>query len=309
VAFGSKTVDVGTELTSDLVPGTTPAAGYEFVNWTVDEEGVATVVNPVGQTASAVTYTAHFQKASYDVTWPTGYTGPFNTAKLGDTNLTFTPALDGKIVTGVTYSVDATGGVTDKALTPDANGQYTLDGNDIIGNVTVKFTTEDGVFEHVYYDEYAALKDGSKTKIVILHTDKRTDGNKYTLNGYGDMFYSSVYGGYVSIVGETETDATLSAKLLTVSGTATEINYNGDVNGDGVVNAVDAGDVYDLLGHVEGYEVSDLMRLSCDVVGSDSADATEKAVTENDVTWILEEAVGLHTTSNSGSATAPSTGE
>jgi hypothetical protein len=310
VAFGSVTVDKDHVLTADDIPGTTPAAGYKFVNWTLttttieDEkevESVQTFTTLVGETASSVTYVANFEKDTYTITWPDGYTAGPATAQLGD-NVTFTPALDGKIVTGVTYSVDATNGVTGKAATLNEDGTYSLDGNDIIGNVTVKFITMDGKFEHVSYDMYAALKDGSNTKVVILHTDKLATGSVYMLTNYTNMYYSDVYGGYVAIVNKNETDATLSAQLKVVAGTVVEIKYDGDVNSDGVVDFADAGDVYDLLGHVEGYEASDLMRLSCDVVGSDSTFGSEKSVTVKDVTWIAEEALGRHSTSS------PSTG-
>jgi hypothetical protein len=137
---------------------------------------------------------------------------------------------------------------------------------------------------------------------VILHTDKLATGSVYMLTNYTNMYYSDVYGGYVAIVNKNETDATLSAQLKVVAGTVVEIKYDGDVNSDGVVDFADAGDVYDLLGHVEGYEASDLMRLSCDVVGSDSTFGSEKSVTVKDVTWIAEEALGRHSTSS------PSTG-
>jgi hypothetical protein len=266
----------GDTLTEDKIPTPVGNAGYTFDKWDTD---------PLGKTVEGkITYTASFKDASYSIKLPDGTTTS-NEVTHG-TPYTFTPSVSGKIVTSVSYTI----GNTEAQITANADGSYTIDGDVITGDVTIKATTIDGSFETIDLDQFKAMESGKK--IVVIKTDKLS-GSKYAVTGESGLYYSSKYEGYVMFTDSTTTDAVIASKLSTASGDAAEIKYDGDISGNGKITAADAGIINDILHNSESlnYDVSDQMRLELDVLG-------DKAVTTSDIEWILEEAVGNHTTAS-----------
>ncbi|MGN0985788.1 MAG: beta strand repeat-containing protein, partial [Candidatus Enterenecus sp.] len=270
----TKTFDANHLLTDSDLPTVQPDAGYVFDQW---------VPNPVGMTVTgAATYTATFKDATYSV----DNNGTTGTVTHGE-NYTFTPAVEGQIVTDVTVTI----GGTVVTIDPNPDGSYTIPGDAITGNVVITYTSITAHFEFISYDQYAAGISGKQ--IAILVTDKVADGS-YSLTGYNEAYYSVKYGGYVWFVNDTETEATLSAKLSAKTGAATELTYeDGDLNGSGTVTAADAGIINDVLHQNSAadsvslaYTIGDKLRFELDVMG-------DKSVTTKDIMWILYKAVGL----------------
>lgn len=234
------------------------------------------------------TYTVTFTDASYRVTWPANENGALPETLTHGKDFIFTPSVTGKLVTGVTYQV----GENQVALEPNADGSYTIPGSAITGPITVTYTTVDATWEFISEGDYKAAPVGEK--VAILKTSKLGTGT-YTLTGYGDMYWSEKYdnGAYVCFVDDDETAATLTQKLATNSNTVIEINYDGKINSDDKVSAADSAPITAVLHQIEvQYDITDLMRFQFDVNG-------DKAVTTQDIEWILDEAVGnSHTSSN-----------
>lgn len=191
------------------------------------------------------------------------------------TDLTFTPAVDGKIVVGVTAKI----GETVVAVTKNANGSYTISGNAITGDLTITAQTVDGSWDFIGKDSYFALS--ADKKIAVLATGKLDVGN-YLLNGE-EMYWSSKYNAYVKIVDKNETAETLTAKLaFNASVAAQTLSYTGDINGSNTVTPADGGMINDELHSVtRAYHLTEKERLEMDVNG-------DQKVTTADIVAILE---------------------
>jgi hypothetical protein len=271
----TKTFDKDYVIQDSDLPITEGDPGYTADSWNI---------NPVDQkVTSDVIYTISFKNATYQVSVPEGFTA-IGSATHGS-KLTFTPSASGKIVTNVTAKI----GDASITVTKNEDGSYSIDGDAITGNITIEATTVEGSLLYIAYDTYKALASG--TKIAILKTTQ-LNGSKYTLSdgeNSKDFFWSSRYNGYVAIVDSAWTDAQLASKIITGDGDAIALSYNGDINGSGSTTAGDSGYITDILHNVTAnYDVTDRMRLEMDVVGD------EHIVGTNDISWILEEAVGYH---------------
>lgn len=271
------TVNAGT--TAEELAGKftfTPDPGYK----------VDTITPAFANVTDDATYTVTFTDASYSVTWPDGVTNMPSTATHGQ-DFTFTPSVTGELVTGVTYQVGDGEAVT---LPTSSTGSYTIPGSAITGPITVTYTTVDATWEFISEGDYKAAPVGEK--VAILKTSKLGTGT-YTLTGYGDMYWSSAYAGYVCFVSNEEDTNSLTQKLATIDNAVTEINYDGKINSDDKVSAADSAPITAALHQIQvQYEITDLMRFQFDVNG-------DKAVTTQDIEWILDEAVGnSHTSSN-----------
>lgn len=246
------------------------ADGYEFVPPTFEDvDGDAT-------------YTVDFTLKTYTVSWPDGVTDMASEATHG-TDFTFQLSLtNNQLLLGdVEYRVGDSGGFN--TLTANADGSYTIPGDDITGPITVKYTTVNATWEFITEEAYKAAPDGKQ--VAILNTTKLNEGT-YALNGYGDMFWSEKYNGYVYFVNKDETAATLTQNLAVSQNTVTEIDYSGDINGVGGVTPADSAPINAVLHDVTvEYEISDLMRFQFDVTG-------DKKVTAQDIIWILNEYTG-----------------
>lgn len=269
------TVNAGT--TADELAGMftfEPNPGYK----------VNTITPAFADVTGNATYTVTFTDASYNVTLSDGTS--LGTATHGQ-DFTFTPNVTGELVTGVTYQVGDGEAVT---LPTSSTGSYTIPGSAITGPITVTYTTVDATWEFISEGDYKAAPVGEK--VAILKTSKLGTGT-YTLTGYGDMYWSSAYAGYVCFVSNEEDTNSLTQKLATIDNAVTEINYDGKINSDNKVSAADSAPITAVLHQIEvQYEITDLMRFQFDVNG-------DRKVTTQDIEWILDEAVGnSHTSSN-----------
>ena len=251
----------------------TGAAGYTFKEWQIGD-AAKTETEILGTEFNAnTTITAIFDHATYNVT-ATGISGVSDKATHG-TDLTFTPAVDGKIVVGVTAKI----GETVVAVTKNANGSYTISGNAITGDLTITAQTVDGSWDFIGKDSYFALS--ADKKIAVLATGKLDAGN-YLLNGE-EMYWSSKYNAYVKIVDKNETAETLTAKIaFNASVAAQTLSYTGDINGSNTVTPADGGMINDELHSVtRAYHLTEKERLEMDVNG-------DQKVTTADIVAILE---------------------
>ncbi len=134
-------------------------------------------------------------------------------------------------------------------ITPDAGYVYTVtaDGYEVTadGNVytisnvttTVEFTVERTVdVSNASVGEYVTL-DGSKMWLVKM--ENVIEGSVYTYNEQ-TMFWSEQYNAYVTLVVSSETPAIESENFAIITGTATVLSSNMDVNMSGTVDANDA---------------------------------------------------------------------
>jgi len=247
----------------------TPEAGYTY-SWSEVPSGTAT---------DNKAYTVTFTDATYNVNLPEGATSSAGNTATHGTDYTFTPgAGSDSVVTGVTAKI----GDTPVTVTKNADGTYTISGNDIVGDITFEYDTVSGTWEFISFNDYKALKTGSETQVAIF---KAAKAGGYALTGYGDMLYSEKYSGYVYIVADTETAATLSSKLAASENEVAEVDYSGDTNGSGGVTTADSATINDAIFQVETkYEIGVPARLAIDVTG-------DKTVTVSDITWVLNKAV------------------
>ena len=286
---GNGKVNNADEVTLTVAAGTTATELAGKFTFTPDPGYKVNTITPAfADVAGNATYTVTFTDASYRVTWPANENGALPETLTHGKDFIFTPSVTGKLVTGVTYQV----GENQVALEPNADGSYTIPGSAITGPITVTYTTVDATWEFISEGDYKAAPVGEK--VAILKTSKLGTGT-YTLTGYGDMYWSEKYdnGAYVCFVDDDETAATLTQKLATNSNTVIEINYDGKINSDDKVSAADSAPITAVLHQIEvQYDITDLMRFQFDVNG-------DKAVTTQDIEWILDEAVGnSHTSSN-----------
>ena len=287
VSFTSKTVVKGEQLGAGNVPTVTPAAGYRFDGWYKGNEKVADIAAET--ISAAVTYTAKFVDETYRLNLSEGLTlkaadGNSITSATHGTDLTFTPAVEGKLVIGITAKI----GGQDVAVTKTGNS-YTIAGKDILGDLTFTAQTIDGSWTFIEKGTpegsgYVAL--ANDTKIALLTAGKLDSGN-YLLGSEG-MYWSGKYDAYVKIVGSNETADTLTARLTLDTGAqAQEIGYTGDINGSNSVTPADGGMINDVLHSATlNYTLTEKQRLEMDVNG-------DRKVTTADIQIILYRYVGL----------------
>ena len=263
------------------------------------------------------TYTVEFTPIEYEITviWDDDdhgfdYKHPTEDANCAE-DLDFTPNLSGQDSTEMVFEVwyhvgaltDADGALVgdgdwedltdedDAALIeegwteiyPNDEGKFVIPRSAITGPVTIYYDTIDGSFELVDQETYKAAPAGEQ--MAVLNTAKRASGT-YTLDGYGDMYWSSKYNAYVCFVDEDETVKTLTWKLDENTNKVTEINYTGDTNNSGSVTPADSASINAVLHNVPiSNPISDLTRFQFDVTG-------DKAVTTRDIMWILNTFTG-----------------
>ena len=268
----TKTFEVDTTVTADNLAEHfkfTPDPGYKLGTITLTSE----------DTAGNQTYTVTFIDARYSVTWPAGVTGQENATH--GTDLDITPTLDNQILLGVQYKV---GNGDYVPLTANDEDKYIIPGEEIIGDITISYDIVDGSF--TFITEYMAAPVGEK--IAVLDTEKLENGGYSLGETYGDMYWSSKYDAYVCFVANSETEESLASKLSRATVNATEIEYTGDINGDGSVDPTDSAIISAALHKYQvNYILSDLWRFRFDV-----CDNTEVKVTAQDIMWILNKYTG-----------------
>ena len=281
-AVGAKAfvLDKGGKLTTDQLNAVTKTgnAGYTFKEWQIDGEAKSDAELLDMLFNADTTVTAVFDDATYSVT-AVDISGVPKTATHG-TKLTFTPTVEGKVVTGITAKI----GETAVTVTKNVDGSYTIAGDAITGNLTITAQTVTGSWSFIGKDTYIALS--NNTKIALLTTDQLASGN-YLLDNQG-MYWSSKYKAYVKIVGKDETAQTLTAKLaFNASVAAQTLSYTGDINGSNTVTPADGGMINDELHSVKReYTLTEKERLEMDVNGS-------QEVSTEDIMSILRKYVGL----------------
>jgi hypothetical protein len=309
-ATSSVTTSVVNGGTVTTLPNVVPAAGYKFSGWKlVNEDKTETDKNDSDITSATVTkattYVAYFTNATYEFT-ATGISGISGTPTHG-TDFKFTPTVDGKIVTKVTYTVgeDTTEYVADPVTKTETvndgeqtvnTGEYKIPGANITGDLTISVTTIDGAITFINNETYMALVNGTKIAVISV-AELSEEAGKYTLQGGSDFYWSSKYnsgnGAYVVIVSSGMTETELAARLIQQNdGSNDEIGYKGDVSGANGVNAFDAGVVNDLLFQSAGY-ATDKQRLEADVNG-------DGTVSTQDISTIVKSLLGTTTTSTEG---------
>lgn len=276
----TKVYDVGASIAAADLPAVKANAGYKFDKWDKEPTGFQVTESA---TEADLTFTATFTDASYSLI-EDGKQKPDVTH---GTDYDFTPNPDEGVVVGVVVTVEDEDG-NPVPITPVKNddGSYTIPGDKITGPVVITYQTVNGAFRFIDYDTYRALD--TDTKIAVLETAFQ-DGKNYSLDGYRIAYYSDGegYKGYIWIVDDSETVASLSAKLSVTDGTAAEkITYqDGDLNDSSRVTATDAGIINDVLRHVATvYTVSDQLRFELDILG-------DGAVTTQDIMWVLNKAI------------------
>lgn len=273
-------LDKGGKLTTDQLNAVTKTgnAGYTFKEWQIDGEAKSDAELLDMLFNADTTVTAVFDDATYSVT-AVDISGVPKTATHG-TKLTFTPTVEGKVVTGITAKI----GETAVTVTKNVDGSYTIAGDAITGNLTITAQTVTGSWSFIGKDTYIALS--NNTKIALLTTDQLASGN-YLLDNQG-MYWSSKYKAYVKIVGKDETAQTLTAKLaFNASLAAQTLSYTGDINGSNTVTPADGGMINDELHSVKReYTLTEKERLEMDVNGS-------QEVSTEDIMSILRKYVGL----------------
>lgn len=260
--------------------------GYKFVEWQ-DADGTEVTLADIVATKDA-TYYAVFENDSYTVTFDNSISGIDADATHG-TAFTFTPSIDGSFIYGV-YAEIGTGNETQ--LPANADGSYTIDGDLIVGDITITVDSFLGSISYITNTEYLALE--AYTQILMLTTDKLTE-SQWSLDD--KVFYwSSKYGdngAYVQIVADdayTEKSDAQIAALFSLSDSttiATEIAYGGDLNSNDTVSSIDGSMVNDLIKQFEtSYTITDDIRFEADVNGN-------QKVSTDDINWILNMAVGI----------------
>lgn len=140
------------------------------------------------------------------------------------------------------YTVTATMGGNTIAVTQGNSGSYTIqkvtDAGELVFTVNKSVKTND-----TDVSEYVKCN-GTVCWLVVKKCEKLTTG----VYAYQDqsMFWSEKYNGYCILVIETNKPAIDASDLSLISGKPIEIDYTGDVNKSGKVDANDAQLIYDL---------------------------------------------------------------
>ncbi len=254
----------------------TANSGYQFKNYSIDGRIVSEADLLARAVYSDLTIDVNFDHRSYTLT---NVNGNEITVTHG-TEFTFIPTVTGAIVTDVTGTYAGGGAVN---ITKNANGSYTISGNDIVDDITLTAEKTNGSIRFILNTKYKALKASpgeADVKIAVLETAKLTDKN-YALSELGEKFFwSEKYGAYVYIVaGATATDGVtaemIAAQLETVDGAAEEVDYSGDMNGDGYITTNDAMIITDILHQKRVVGTSILMKLMADINGSGYVSTTD----------------------------------
>ncbi len=195
----------------------------------------------------------------------------------------------GTLATNIRYRVYDSGSGewgADILLTPDGSDQCTIPGSSITGNVqlvadrfaegvTVQLITADNFKPNVSEVQ-------GKQICAIFGTSAQ---DTYTVNGK-EAFWSSKYNAHVVWIDSAETlTGLVDAVEVQVGVPATEIVYDGDINGNGRTTAADATIIKDCLHEKRKLATTDMQLFKLDV------DANMQ-VTTADIVQILKIAVG-----------------
>ena len=317
-------VDKGTYWSSDIFNGLTlvPDNGYEATGrYYLDYECMECFAD--GETSlplleESVTVYAEFDHKSYSLNLRDDYEDylrfEYGIDNTSEESIVVTHGTEAVIQLGgdyiaseLTFSVD--GGVQNITLTPVnvANRQYMIPGQYIIGDVTLNLKTlgdkvreiddylADFDVEFVAREDYKAnVVETLGKKILVLKPQdafKESVFNTHSLqlsNGTS-LFWSNRYGAFVCWVKDELEASDLDLHIKIVDVETKNIDYNGDINGNNSTDADDAGIVADSLYTRRFVPTTAEQLFRMDVDGKQD----EIEVNANDVTWILERALGL----------------
>ncbi len=283
-------VNDGEALTTDDIDDAktkiTPDPGYKFIGFAIDGLMVTEAELTTNAIYAALTVEVIFDDETYTLTREDGTTTVEVTH--GD-DYTFVPELPGKIITNITgeYSDG-----TPVDVTKNDDGSYTIDGDDIIDDITLNAEYVDGTIRFILNRQYRAIRGNTtldiERKIAVLEVAQLPAGKKYAIND-GDFHWSERYNAYVHVVpGLTEYDETTAAMIVSqlvelddAAGEAYDVEYLGDMNQDGYITVNDAMIITDMLHQKRLVPTSEKQVLMADVVGS--VVAGEERVTTADV--------------------------
>ena len=193
----------------------------------------------------------------------------------------------GTLATNIRYRVyDSESGEwgADRPLTPDGSDQCTIPGSSITGNVQlVADRFAEGVTVQLVSNFNANVKELWDKQLCAIHGTSASD--TYIVNGKA-AFWSSKYNAHVVWIDSAETlTGLIDAVEVQVGVPATEIVYDGDINGNGRTTAADATVIKDCLHGKRKLATSEMQLFKLDV------DANMQ-VTTADIVQILKIAVG-----------------
>ena len=199
-----------------------------------------------------------------------------------NTDLVLAPVVrSGCILLGVSASI----GDQPVTVTRGEDGNYTIAGSALTGDITLSYDEISGTIEFVGLDAYV---DDSNTasKILQVRMSEKLADSHLTL-GEQPLFWSEKYKAYVELVPDATDEAGIRAAIARAAGEGTAIGYTGDVTGDGTVNVLDALAINAKLFEIEwklGFTSKNLLEM--DVIG-------ETAVVDvADIQRVLAIAVG-----------------
>ncbi|MCD8158623.1 MAG: hypothetical protein LUD77_06955 [Clostridiales bacterium] len=169
-------------------------AAETYVNRTYTNDGLLSLTADRNLTFKAV-----FELTDFNVTdenrkavISSGLTNGY--AHMGD-NLVF--SFDSGIVYYAAYKI-GDGNETVLTGTADSDGNFTIPGSVITGDVTIITKITDSEYEFISHDNYLGenITAGAGKQIVLIPSDKLDSGNFVLTNG-SEFFYSESYGAYV----------------------------------------------------------------------------------------------------------------
>jgi hypothetical protein len=188
----------------------------------------------------------------------------------------------GYIVHQVTYKVAEGAPVL---MEPGTDENYTIPGDQITGPMTISVAQKiDGVITFIPNDDFKSLPSGYK--VVLFTVDQRPATGAYEYDNER-MFYSKKYSSegnqvYLYVVpNEVTTHGAIDSIEINKDSAAVniELNNNGDVNVNGVVNSTDKVLTHALYQGLWAedtfHKVSMQMRLEADVNGDGKVDTTD----------------------------------
>ncbi len=267
-------------------PAITPEPGYAFIGWFDEGDNKVELLEKIIN--GNVTYTAKFEIITRTITangLTLTYDEDYNLPQIGK-DVKFTVSSNNGVVTHVYYAV----GEDERELLTATNGVYTIEGANITGNITITAKVIENATAEVvsgYYDMVKLQGEETTKDLFILKTDK-LDGARYIFNGGAPMYWSPKYEAYVALV----TDGTTLEELVAgITTTKVDVeNYTimmGDVNGNGLVTAADAGIVNDCLHKQRQSGLSDKQILAMDVEWDAETKAGYQVITTGDIERIL----------------------
>lgn len=169
--------------------------------------------------------------------------------------------------------------ITEKVTYDEETKTYTIPGAEITDAITIAVTRTDKFTLSV--SQYLTLDE----KVMYLITASDVKEGKCAKYDGLDMYFSDKYNAYAWLVISSEGLETVKATaeekvaIAVASGTATKVNYTGDVNGSSIIDVNDAQLTYDMYtakyGSFEKVEI--LKFLNADVNGDKTVNSTDAA--------------------------------